>query len=228
MRFPSTYGHSNVYRDFKGIDLSEYRKRVRYYEKNEKAINNLEFDEYFELLVEYTIALFETGAYQKFLPIADDIIETTIAKNIKFHNGKDIYRDILFKKAAAYYNMLGYKKAEHILRELAKINPNDEITLRFLKKATRRRHPKFLDISRGIAIFLFFVSALIIAVELLLLRPFWDGAIVENIELLRTVIFISACFLLAGSELVHRLIVNYKVNTFVKGIKSKKGLGTTK
>ncbi len=224
MRFPSTYGHSNVYKDFKGIDLSEYRKRVRYYEKNRKAINNLEFTEYFELLVDYAIALFETGAYQKFIPVADYIIELTIEKNIKFYNGQDLYRDILFKKAAAYYNSMAFEKSEHILKELTKINPSDELTTRFLKKATRRRHPKFLDTARIVSVALFFVSAFIIAIEMLCIRPFFEEAVVDQFQLVRTIIFIVGFFLLIGSELLHRGIVNYKVNAFVKSIKTKKGV----
>ena len=224
MRFPSTYGHSNVYKDFKGIDLSEYRKRVRYYEKNRKAINNLEFTEYFELLVDYTIALFETAAYQKFIPIADYVVEITIEKNIKFYNGQDLYRDLLFKKAAAYYNTMEFEKAEHILKELVKINPSDEMTTRFLKKATRRRHPKFLDIARIVSIVLFFISAFIIAIEMFCVRPFFEEAVVDQFQLVRTIIFIVGFSLLAGSELLHRGIVNYRIDAFVKSVKEKKSI----
>ena len=47
--FQSTY-HSKVYRDFKEIESSAFRKIVRFYEDNELEIKKLDFDENFELL----------------------------------------------------------------------------------------------------------------------------------------------------------------------------------
>ncbi len=113
----STY-HSQIYRDFRDIEPTEYRAITRFYEDHVDAIHQLDFEEYFELLVAYTDALFEIGVYERHLLIVDEVIETTILKNIKFFEQEDIYYRMLFRKAASLFNLLEFEKAAHILREL--------------------------------------------------------------------------------------------------------------
>ena len=59
MPFQSQTYQSPIYRNFRNIDSGEYRRIVRFYERHEKEILKLEFEEYIELLVAYTQALFD-------------------------------------------------------------------------------------------------------------------------------------------------------------------------
>ena len=77
----STY-HSKEYRDFRAIEPGDWRGVVRFYEKNEAAIRGLDFEEYFELLLAYTDALSEIGAWQKHLLMADVVIEISVMENL--------------------------------------------------------------------------------------------------------------------------------------------------
>ena len=82
MAFHQQTYHSPIYRNFRAIDGSEHRRIVRFYERNEKSILLLDFEEYFELLVTYTKALFEISEYRKHLLMADVVVKTSILQNI--------------------------------------------------------------------------------------------------------------------------------------------------
>lgn len=209
----STY-HSKIYRGFKEIEPQEYLSLVRYYEAYEDQIKQLDFSEFFELLITYTEALFEVGAYQNHALMVDAAIEISIINNIKFYNKKDIYYELLFKKAASCFNLMRYNEAEHILRELIKINPFNEISIRFLNKCLLQKKPKFVRNARAISIFLFLLTALIISIELIFIRPLFD-MYTPTVELARNASFSMGFVLLGGSELINRLKVKRETITFV-------------
>ena len=218
--FKSTY-HSKIYRDFRGIGDSEYRAVIRFYEEKETDIKHLEFEEYFELLVAYTNALFEIGSYQKHLLMVDHVIESSIQQNIKTYKGEDIFYNMLFKKAASLFNNLDYNKADYILRELIKINPEDNYTAMFLKKCLRKKHPAFVRNSRAAGIFLFLLTALIICIEVLFVRPFY-GMHANLIETSRLTIFFMGFAMLIGGEFYHRWLVEKEVNAYMAEIRNQK------
>ncbi|MFK8101202.1 MAG: hypothetical protein AB8G15_01705 [Saprospiraceae bacterium] len=211
----STYPHSKVYQQFKEIQFANHRELVRFFESNKAAIFATDLMEYFELLVAYASALFEIGRYEDYLNIADEVIEFSIAHNIKFFKGEDVYQKFLFKKAAAYYNLMSYGQSEYILKELIKMNPNDELVIQFLKKCKSKKTPKFLHTSRAASIFLFIFAGGIIAVEILFIRNFMP-TLTQGTELLRNCIFAFGILLLVGAELAHRYRIYRQTHQFVK------------
>ncbi len=213
--------HSRIYRDFRAIEPSEHRKQVRFYEKFEPLILRLDFDEYFDLLLQYTNALFEIGAYQKHLLMADTVIETSILQNISAVRGEEIYCATLFKKAGSYFNLHEYQKAEHILCELLKINPDDVFSKMFLEKCLRAQRPQQFRNVRAVAIFLLMMTALTTLVQLLFVRhfyPFYERmvAVARNTE------FAMACLVLIGGFLWHHWSARHDVRVFIKETKSEK------
>lgn len=217
MRYSDSFFHSKVYQEFKEIGLHEYRSIVQFYEDSENDIKRLDFDEYFELFLAYGDALFEMGAYQNHLEIADQAIETTIEHNIKFYQGQDVYFELLFKKAASHYNLLEYKKAEHILRELVKMDTTNQVTIRFLKKCVRQDKPTFLKKTRATSVLCFLVAALVISIELIVIRPLFEDY-ANSIEMVRNIIFAFGWLVLLSGDFFHRFRVNRKVNAFVNRI----------
>jgi hypothetical protein len=143
MNQPQTY-YSQLYRNFRAIEAGEYRKLVYFYERHEKEIGQLEFPEYFELLVTYTNALFEIAAYQKHLLMADIVIELSFAENITEVGGQEIFHTTLFQKAASYYNLFDFPKAIYVLTELIKMIPNDKEVAEFLEKCLRQNRPQLI------------------------------------------------------------------------------------
>ena len=216
-----SYYHSRVYQEFKGIEQSEFRSIVRFFESRTDEIIHLEFNEYFELLLAYAEALFEIGTYHSFLTVADQAIAITIEQNIKYYHGEDVFFNILFKKAAAHYNLMEYGKAKHILKELVKMDCGNELTIRFLKKCSRQEKPSYLKSTRAISVFLFLLTAGIIAVELFLVRPFF-ASYIDLIEIVRNVIFGAGWVILIAGDLFFRTQVNNRVNKYVTLVKNKK------
>ncbi len=221
MSFQSQTYPSQIYRHFRAIDRSEYRRVVRFYERNEKSILMLDFEEYFELLVTYTQALFEISDYDKHLLMADVVIQTSILQNISHVNGDEIYCSTLFRKAASHYNLRELSKAKHILRELLKMNPFDTMSIQFLNKVMREDTPVYIRHSRAASIFLFLMSALLICVQVLFIKTFYT--IYDPIvELSRNSIFGLGVLILVGSEGVHRWRVQNFVSKLVNDNKAKK------
>ena len=218
--FQSTY-HSKIYPDFKQTDRGNYRRTNRFYEEKEEEAGRREREEYFELIVAYVNALFEVGAYQKHLLMVDVVIEMAIVQNIEWYKGEDIFRKMLFRKAASLYNMMEYGKAEYILRELIRIDPHSEDSIFFLRKCLRKKEPAFLNKAKAFSIFLFLVSAFAISIEVLFIRPFYKAQ-VEGIEASRNIVFLLGCTVLAGGLLLHRWRVRRHVHSFVERSRNSK------
>jgi len=215
--YQSTY-QSKLYRNFKEIELTDYRGVVRFYEENEDQIQRLDQEEYFELLATYVNSLFEIGAYQKHLLLIDRVVEMTVDRNIQVYQGIDLFGVMLFRKAASLYNIMEYSRAEYILQELTRINPENEEVILFLKKCQRRKSSDIIQCTRASGIFLLLLTALIIAVEVLFIRPFYE-MYVPLIERTRFSTFGLACFLLVAGDLIHRWQAERRVNRFVREVK---------
>jgi len=218
---PSISTSSKLYRDFKDIDGSAYHTIVRFYESKSSQIAQLEFETYFDILVDYTNALFEIGAYTKHLREVESIIRFSIEHNIQFYKGQDIYFKSLFQKAAAHYNLLEYTQAEYILRELIKIAPYNTLPIRFLKKCRSQSRPTYIKTGRAISIGLFFVAALITAIKVIVITPFAP----ENLsffEYLWISTLGSGIFILIVTFLYHKYKMNSEVESLVKAARARK------
>lgn len=174
MRLPTTY-HSRLYRDFKAIESNAYREVIRFYEEREAQILDLDFEECFDMMVSYANALFETGNYRGYLLMVDAVVETSVQYNISTYKGDDIYRLLLFRKAAALFHSLETDKAEYILRELIHMDPYDRDCILFIKKCYRGKEQAFKRNSRALCVFLLLTAALVAGVEVLAVRPFFHS-----------------------------------------------------
>jgi len=192
--FNPTY-YTKVYRQFKAIDPTAYRELIRFYEKEEDKIVRLEFDEFFELLVAYVDALFEIGAYRKHLLLVDVVIEKSITNNVTAYRGEDIFRKMLFRKAASFYNIHEYIKSAYILTELLKIDPKDPAYGLLYRKCRLKARPSLLNHARATGVFLFLMTALIIALEVLFVRP-WYEMHTELVMGVRNTTFLLGCLVL--------------------------------
>lgn len=210
----SPSNHSKVFLEFKEIETNDYRKLIRFFEDREKTIYRLDFEERFELLLAYVNALFEIGTYQKYLLVVDFVIETSVVHNIKDFKGENIFQKLLFRKAAALFNLEKKEKADYILRELIRINPNDEDTILFLKKCLRKMHPTLLNNSRAVGIFMFLLAAFIICIEVLFVRPFYNIH-TPVVEASRNTIFLLGMISMFGGQLLLRWKVEKEVQQFV-------------
>ena len=172
MAYPSTF-RLKLYRDFKAIDAMDYHSVVRFYEQYEADITDLEEAPYFDCTLTYTLALFETGNYGQALVMCDHLLEWVIMHNVATWGGEDIYAKLLFKKAAALYQLQEYPRCEYVLRELIKLHPFERFFERFLCTSLLRQKPRWHQRTRVAAMMLIFLAAGAVAVELFVVRPFF-------------------------------------------------------
>ncbi len=205
----------NIYREFKDLHGAEPRELARFYEQNQTQIQNLDAHEYFDLQVSYLVALFELGHHDKLLSLIDEPIEASIIHNFQKHNGKDVFRKLLYIKADAQYHLMQYKEAQHTFLELMKMDKTNVFYKEGLAKTMRKIVPQFVKNGRALCILFFILSAVVIAFEVLAIKHFFSDY-TFHVEMIRNLLFALGWITLIGSELIHYFRVQAKVNKFTK------------
>jgi hypothetical protein len=113
-----------------------------------------------------------------------------------------------------WVSMVALVAAERILRELLKMDPENKHTGRFYRKCRLKARPQLLNKVRAGSVFLFLLSALIISIEVLFVRP-WYAIYVDLVEQTRNSLFFLGCLgLLAGFGLnfylAHRDLIAFR------------------
>lgn len=193
--------YSRLFRDFLAIAPTDYHGVIRFYEEREAAFYQLEAWEQTELLLAYTQALFEVGAYRPFLAIADEAIVAVL--DVTYPTGEEeqaaIFQTLLFRKAAAHLHCHQPEKTVHVAQELLRIAPGDPLATRLLRKAIRIQDHRISKFSRALTIALLGTTALVIVFEILVVRSFYD-AYTPFVEALRNAMFLSALLIWSGGE----------------------------
>ncbi len=206
---------------FKEIDQSAHRDVILFYEQNQHAIQQLKLEAYLEIKMCYGNALFEIGRYQEFIPFSQDLLEEVIYHNIEVLGGEDIFEKILFKKAAAHYQILKYQEAEKILWQLIRMNPDNAVAIYLLKRCRIKDQPRALRWIRGASIALFLITALLVAVELLLVRPFLPEYS-DVLEISGIVTFLLGIMILLVADGWHRIKSFRDINQAIDRLRSRK------
>lgn len=219
MSLYSETGGSHIYESFTEIKDHSFRSVVKFYETNYFQIQQLPVDEYVELLSEYLNALFELSQYRKYIMNCHELIELSIHYNIVAYRGEDILQNTLLKKAACHYHIYQTGEAWKITIELLKINPEQKSARMLYEKCLMRKNKSIVHITRSMAIILLMASAIIVSVEFLLIRPFYDAQ-VHITELTRNLLFGMGLLILICGETYNRGITWVKLNRLLKKIKT--------
>ena len=117
--------------DYYRLSKKSFHERIRFFESHSQEISTLSTSEKSEIQFDYLCCLFEIGRYRKFLAQVDPLIEEVIIENIYEIEGKDVYKDLLSKKAASSYNISDHAQADYILKSLMSLYPEDPFFGRF-------------------------------------------------------------------------------------------------
>ncbi len=210
-----------LYREFKAIDANDYYGIVRYYEQHEDGIRAFELEEYLDCTLAYTNALFETGSHSKHIVMCDHLLEIVIMQNIETWGGEDLYERLLFKKAASLFQLHEYPKAEHVLRELVKIYPEEKLSRRFLEKCLLRQKTAWLTKTRAAFVGFLLLAAVVIAVEFFVVEPFFPGWLF-GFQIAHNILLFSGIGSLAVGESLHAWRCRRAVAKFVARMKRRK------
>jgi hypothetical protein len=224
MAFFATTYHSRLYRAFKGLEDGDHQGVIRFFEREEEGILKLAFNEYYEILMAYCDALFETAAYRQHILMGDVVIELTMRHNVHLFEGRDVFRHFLFRKAAALYNLFEGEQAEHILKELMKMDPSDREAIFLYSRCRQRRYPGLIGEFRALSILLFLISACIIAAEILFVIPFYTQYAYALADFRTGVFFSGVCVFFTGNVVV-ALLARRDTRRFLCGISPKQDRG---
>ena len=180
-----------VYQEYLDIEPKAYQDRIRFFEYNKSQISKLSYQQRLEISLEYTVALFEVGEYDRYLKNVDQLLTICIKDNLFSIDGHDIYQDLLFRKACSLHNMIDYKGADHIFSELVRIDRNNVI---YQRAYNRNKVQQLRDQGqklRAMVIAMFLSTGLIIGGELLVIRPFFPE-LIGLVESTRNGLFLAA------------------------------------
>ncbi|MFN4080977.1 MAG: hypothetical protein ACK4NS_08750 [Saprospiraceae bacterium] len=210
-----------LYRNFKAIAPDDYHEIVRYYERHKDIICDLDDFEFFDCAYSYGIALYETTDYDRFLVMVDHLIEYVIMRGVNRWRGEDVFQLLLFKKASALYRIGRSEPCDHVLRELLRINPAHKGAVSLLEMNSQEQKPRWLRISRACAVGASLLAAILIAVEIFAIKPFWPEAY-PVAEVAHNILLFGGIAWLSVAELWHYAAVRFHIRRFVNFEKSKK------
>lgn len=193
----SSYNH---YLDYQLIPSTDYRGKIRYFDRFYASLDSLDEDQRLDVNLDFNKALFEVGNYHRFVQSVDPLIEQVIIDNIYDHNGEKVFEGLLFKKAAALYNLRQHDGAIKILKSLINIDKDHQLAKRLLSLCIRKRGKTWYDLSKAIAIVLMFSAVSILFAELVIVSSFYLEYLAQ-VMLLRNVLILTASAILVSREL---------------------------
>ncbi|MBK8517472.1 MAG: hypothetical protein IPL55_14650 [Saprospiraceae bacterium] len=201
-----------IYLQYFGMGEDAWRGKVRFYEENEKKLTTLSFDDKIELDMDYLLCLFEVGRYDRFLSKVDPVLENVIAENIYHFKGENIFFELLFKKAASYFQLKQFEKSKTILKQLIKMDRSKSIYLGLYSICNRKLNN---DINRSIkaTAMAAFLIALSITLARIFLEPFFD-VYIQPFLILRTGLIIYAISCLFILELTFQFKIKKETGMF--------------
>lgn len=211
---PTAYSDT-TYKEFLAIESGEYKEKVLFVDLNRDRLETLSLTDYARVMNAYAEALFELGKFAAHIEVADELIEMSIVTNVRYVGAKDLYEETLFQKAASLYNLDKLDSAIYILRELLKINPANESARLFLINCHILERKSSLQTNRLVSIIIILLSAVVIAVEMLLIRPRFPG-FTRDIELVRNIMFLGGTGILIIGEFVIRYQAVAEMHQFRK------------
>lgn len=208
MENQTSYNH---YLDYQLIPSADYRGKIRFFDRYQEAFDYLDDDQRLDVHLDFIKALFEVGNYHRFVQSADPLIEQVIMDNLYEHRGEKVFEELLFKKAAALFNLRQYDAAIKILKSLIKIDKEYLLSKRLLALCIRKRGKAWYDFSKAMAIVLLFSAVSILFAELVIVSSFYLDYL-DEVMLLRNALILIASTLLIGRELAMFWWIRKEIN----------------
>ena len=163
--------HNHIYWQYFKLGDLAYRDRVKLFEDNPAEISKLIFEDRIEIEIDYLFCLFEIGRYERYVSKVDSLIELVIEENIYDFRGVDIYEELLFRKAACYFQLKQYENSNRILKQLISLNKTNPYYIGLYTISKRKIHKDVYMSIKAIVIVCFMV-VLSITLARIILEPF--------------------------------------------------------
>lgn len=149
-----------------------YRERLAFYDTYIRTNPYIAPKEKNEMAIDHLLAIFEIGKYEKFLYEVDAMIEFVIEENIYHHNGVDAFRLLLFKKAAAHYNLEELENSKSILVQLKKMDGSNKLYSQLINRIDQHKGIWQSPFWQSMVVIGFASSFVIYLLDIFLIEPF--------------------------------------------------------
>lgn len=192
----------STYFDFLKIDQSNWKEKVRFFERRYEDINDLEYKDQTEIWYEYARASYELGDYHQFLALCDQLIPTIFEHNIFKINGVDAFQTLLNMKGWTFVHLGQLEDATYVFSELAKIDPYNQdyakayMAVVYQKAINIPNRVRFLSIISVITFLTLSIAGL------LFVSPFhgdWDTAI-SSLKIITLILSFTPSLIIFSKE----------------------------
>lgn len=204
---------NEVYYQYLAIEEKAYHEKIKFIKANQGVITKLEGELMVEIMTNYALALNEVNNNLPAIKLCDELIAYVIDKNIYSVEGKNIFHELLALKAVCLYKEKEAQKAEHVFKELIKMNPERTDYRIWLNRVLALKNRNEEQKIRAFCILLFLSAGAIIGIELFIVRPFYPE-FTSFIEWIRNTCFISGCVLYLG----YNYLKKYRVQKAISKI----------
>ncbi len=195
----------SIYYAFKCIEERAYLEKIKFFEKNKDAIENLDAELSTEIWFYYAQASFEIGEYKKYTSLAEELLPRIINENIYYFNEVNVFETVLFHKGASHLNLEEYSTSNHIFSELIKIDKENRLYARaFLQNKFSEKIKSSIPV-KIFGVLLIVLIILFSLAEMLIVNPFYPvllNSVTTTRELLIVVLF--------------SIIISYAVYHYIK------------
>ncbi len=205
----------SAYLRFREIQENAFRTKVKFVLEQRDQINKLRYRDKQFIELDFLICLFEIGDYERYLEFVDKEIESVIRNNIFRFKEKDIYYHLLQCKALALFNLFKDQECLKLTKEICAINGNSKIPRIIILKLMKRKKRKWSIRLNGLSIGLILMTAVILFVELIVIRPFYPEHSI-TIEMFRNTTILAAFSFLIVKEILVYLFAHHETNKLVK------------
>ena len=115
----------NLFETFLEIPPYDYKEKMQFYVEYREDLMKMDDPYFLRIRVDYLEALFFLGQYDRFLKEVRNDLIYVIRNNIKYFEGKDIFRWLLVLKGAALYNTEQYRASADIFKQLIRMFPTE-------------------------------------------------------------------------------------------------------
>jgi hypothetical protein len=210
-----------LFANLKAIERHAYQAKISYFEKNEINFQYLDIEDTLEASFIYFDALFETGNFILLIDKIDMALINCVDCNWS-PNIKAIYIELIFKKAASYYNTEQYAPAVELCRELLKINPKHLTCQELFRRVLANPKPKYILRIHTLGVVVLLLAATFTTFDIFLIKA--------RIEYVHLIIFrmIEFLFILGilssiAPDLIHYFKSRHRLKSELLKIKKLRG-----
>lgn len=201
----------SIYDQYMCIDDQAFYDKIRYFEKYEEEVLQMNLKASIYIHYEYLKALYLVEDFGKYIYQSQHMLERIIEENIGIFQGEDLFQEVLQRRAASYYYLSRYKEATYHAKELLAIDFQRKDTKRVLYFSVRNSFVRFRKFLKAALLVVSFTGAITLLFEQIVVASFYPDQAIWIIQY-TILVFIALYVLLIIGKLYTDISAWFEVN----------------